>query len=255
MREAVSGVGTKYLVDTLNPTGLPQVLDETVNGAVTRTYAYGLQRISENQLNGSTWTPSFYGYDGHGNVRFLTNSTGTVTDTYQYDAFGRLIASTGSTPNKFLYSGEQFDSNVGLYNLRARYYNQGTGRFWTRDPAEGNLGLPQTLHKYLYVGGDPVMFRDPTGYEEAEEEAGALNIDITFTKHGAEHLVGTNVSRSEIEPIIEADMREILAGRQAPLGSLGREWWGYVQVQGIGFIYKVYIVSTAWLSVSSYYPE
>ena len=30
------------------------VLDELVNGAVTKTYAYGLQRISENQLGGST---------------------------------------------------------------------------------------------------------------------------------------------------------------------------------------------------------
>ena len=57
--ETVGGATTKYLVDTLNPTGLPQVLDETVNGAVTRTYAYGLQRISENQLNGSTWTAGY----------------------------------------------------------------------------------------------------------------------------------------------------------------------------------------------------
>jgi len=46
------------------------VLDELVSGAVTKTYTYGLQRISENQLSGSTWTPTFYGYDGHGNVRF-----------------------------------------------------------------------------------------------------------------------------------------------------------------------------------------
>src|SRR5206468_1353912 len=42
--ETVGGATTKYLVDALNPTGLPQVLDETVNGGVTRTYAYGLQR-------------------------------------------------------------------------------------------------------------------------------------------------------------------------------------------------------------------
>src|SRR3989454_4504194 len=133
--ETVGGATTKYLVDTVNPTGLPQVVDETVNGVLTRTYAYGLQRINENQLAGSTWTPSFYGYDGHGNVRFLTNSAGTVTDTYQYDAFGRLIA-TGNTPNNYLYSGEQFDSNAGLYNLRARYYNQATERFWARDPVE-----------------------------------------------------------------------------------------------------------------------
>jgi len=96
--ETVSGTTTKYLVDTVNPTGLPQVLDETVSGSVTRTYGYGLQRISENQLSGSTWTPSFYGHDGHGNVRLLTSSTGSGTDTYTFDAFGRLISFTGASP-------------------------------------------------------------------------------------------------------------------------------------------------------------
>ena len=64
-----------------------------------------------------------------------------MTDSYQYDAFGRLIALTGSTPNDYLYSGEWSDS-IGLYNLRARYYNQATGRFWARDPAEGDQDLP-----------------------------------------------------------------------------------------------------------------
>ena len=158
--ESVGGAATKYLVDTINPTGLPQVLDETVSGAVTRTYAYGLQRISEDQLNGATWTPSFYGYDGHGNVRFLTNSAGTVTDTYQYDAFGRLIATTGSTPNNFLYSGEQFDGNLGLYYLRARYLNQATGRFWARDPVEGKQCCGLSWNPYIYVKDNPVKAVD-----------------------------------------------------------------------------------------------
>src|SRR2546426_4004877 len=99
--ETVGGATTKYLVDTLNPTALPQVVDETVNGVLTRTYAYGLQRISENQQVGSTWTPSFYGYDGHGNVRFLTNMAGKGTDPDQYDAFCRILSVTGSTANKF----------------------------------------------------------------------------------------------------------------------------------------------------------
>jgi hypothetical protein len=114
--ETVGGTTTKYLVDSLNPTGSPQVIDELVSGAVTRTYACGLQRISENQKIGTTQTASFYGYDGHGNVRFLTGSTGTVTDTYVYDAFGMPITTSGTTPNSFLYSGEQFDSTLGMYS-------------------------------------------------------------------------------------------------------------------------------------------
>jgi hypothetical protein len=81
VRETAGGVTTAYLVDTLNPTGYSQVLDELVSSSVKKTYTYGLQRISENQLSGTTWTPTFYGYDRHGNVRFLTSSTGTVGNT------------------------------------------------------------------------------------------------------------------------------------------------------------------------------
>ncbi len=60
-------------------------------GVVTRQYTYGLQRIGEEQQISNVWTPSFYGYDGGGNVRQLTNSTGAVTDTYEYDAFGNAF--------------------------------------------------------------------------------------------------------------------------------------------------------------------
>lgn len=168
MSESISGSATKFLVEDKNPTHLPQVLDELVNGSVTRTYAYGRQRISENQLINGTWTPSFYGYDGHGNVRFLSNSAGTITDSYDFDAFGMPIRSSGSTPNQFLYSGERNDGNIGLYDLRARYYNQSTGRFWSMDPYPGKRSVPSTLHKYAYTANDPVNYMDPTGLGEVE---------------------------------------------------------------------------------------
>jgi RHS repeat-associated protein len=170
--KTVNGVTTRYLVeDDVNPTGYPQVLDELTGSTVTRTYTYGLQRISENQIVNSTWTPSFYGYDGGGNVRQLTNSAGTVTDTYEYDAFGNSFAKTGSTPNNYLYRGEQFDPDLGLYYLRARYYNPAIGRFLSRDPLDGNANDPASLHKYLYADGDPINRIDPTGREGLIETA------------------------------------------------------------------------------------
>jgi RHS repeat-associated protein len=61
------------------------------------------------------------------------------------------------------YRGEQFDSDLGLYYLRARYYNPNTGGFMSRDPEDGVPADPQSLHKYLYAGGDPVNGIDPTG--------------------------------------------------------------------------------------------
>jgi len=167
--KTVNGVTTKYLVeDDMNPTGYPQVLDELTNGVVTRTYTYGLQRISEDQIVSNAWAPGFYGYDGGGNVRQLTNLAGAVTDTYEYDAFGNKINSTGTTPNNYLYRGEQYDGDLGLYYLRARYYNPATGRFMSRDPEDHAPTAPNQLHKYLYAGGDPVNAFDPTGRDLAE---------------------------------------------------------------------------------------
>jgi RHS repeat-associated protein len=177
--ETVGGLTTTYLVDTQNPTGYAQVIDELQSGTVTRTYAYGLERIDENQQIASTWTPSFYAYDGHGSIRQLTNSAGTVTDTYDYDAFGNLINSTGSTPNNYLFAGEQYDSALALYYNRARYLNTTTGRFWSMDTVDGQDRDPLSLHKYLYAEGNPVDNLDATG-NEIDEVMGSFAISATI---------------------------------------------------------------------------
>src|SRR5271166_3581791 len=172
--ETVGGVTTNYLVDTVNPTGYAQVVDE-LQGAVSRTYSYGLERINENQILNSTWTPSFYGYDGHGSVRQLTSAAGAVTDGYDYDAFGNLSNSTGSTPNNYLFAGEQYDPALALYYNRARYLNTATGRFWGIDTSEGDDSSPISLHKYLYVGANPVD-RTDTSSNEIDEVMAGLDI-------------------------------------------------------------------------------
>ncbi len=178
--KTVGGVTTRYLIDDMNPTGYPQVVDELVNGSVTRQYTYGLQRISEN-LNptvtaNSTWTASFYGVDGAGSVRQLTNSTGTVTDTYEYDAFGNKINQTGTTPNNYLYRGERWDADLSLYYLRARWYNPATGSFMSRDPYGGNLWDPSSQHRYKYARANPVNYIDPSG----RGAFGELGLNLSF---------------------------------------------------------------------------
>jgi RHS repeat-associated protein len=157
------GTATAYLVDSLNPTGYPQVLEELVGGAVQRVYTYGTSRISQSQYLNNTWTTSFYGYDGQGSVRFLTDGTGAVTDRYTYDAFGNQLAASGTTPNLYRYVGEPFDQALQLIYLRTRYMNPASGRFWTMDSAQGDPFDPPSLHKYLYADGDPLNRFDPLG--------------------------------------------------------------------------------------------
>ncbi len=106
----------------------------------------------------------YYHYDGHGNVRFLTDSDGNITDSYSYDAYGNLLQKEGDTENDFLYTGEQYNANTGLYYLRARYMDPSTGTFTSMDSYGGSISDPVSLHKYLYANANPVTYSDPSGY-------------------------------------------------------------------------------------------
>jgi RHS repeat-associated protein len=123
-----------------------------------------------------------------------------LTDTFTYDAFGLLIGRTGATPNLYLYAGEQFDPDLGLYYNRARYLNVGTGRFWTMDSYEGVSDEPLSLHKYAYAHNDPLNLNDPSGFAP-------VGLPLWFYA-----AVGRSVER-EI-------FRDFLTGATGPLGRL-----------------------------------
>ncbi len=76
--------------------------------------------------------------------------------------FGAIRSQTGSSPNEFKFTGEQVDG-TGLQYLRARYYDQATGRFLTHDPLSGWAQRPQTQNPYPYVTNNPLNLRDPYG--------------------------------------------------------------------------------------------
>ena len=190
--KTVNSVTTLYLVDEQNPSGYAQVLEElsATTGstpALVRNYVYGNDLISEDQVlndgqGGLAWSQSFYGYDGHGNVRYLTDVNGNITDTYDYDAFGNQIAETGTTPNVYLYCEQQYDDTLGLYYNRARYLDTDSARFWTLDKNEGEQDDPESLHRYLYVQGNPINSTDPSGFSPITDLLEAIGIDQTVDK-------------------------------------------------------------------------
>jgi len=63
--------------------------------------------------------------------------TAAATDHYRYDGYGNLLAAQGSTPNPYRFAGEEFESDLGLYNLRARWMSPANGRFLSRDSFDG----------------------------------------------------------------------------------------------------------------------
>lgn len=155
-----------YVNDTSG--SLTMVVAETDEADKEKAYyTRGLELISM-EKEGEIW---YYLYDGHGNVRNLTNEEGRVTDRYTYEAYGTLIENKGDTENEFLYTGEQYNTFSGFYYLRARYMNPGTGTFISKDSYQGNIHDPVTLHKYLYANANPVMYTDPSGCESVASAA------------------------------------------------------------------------------------
>jgi len=102
-------------------------------------------------------------------VTALVNSSGDVQKKYNYSTYGTEL-SYGSTSgnqatsetlsltqNPFTYSSYYFDSESGLYYLKARYYDPQIGGFLSMD----TYNLP---NRYMYVNGNPIMGIDPLGH-------------------------------------------------------------------------------------------
>ena len=198
---------THYLTDSNNPTGYAQVIEEkdplaAAGEELSKVHLYGHDLVSTEQRDsslGSSVLSSlvFYSYDGLGSVRSITDQTGTVQETYDYDAYGTLIAFSKRNAegalellnpenfqlatSSFLFTGEQWDDDLGMYFLRARFLNTNTGRFHSQDSYEGRNGEPQTLHKYLYVHGNPVMSLDPSGNVSLSEVSSTIGTLLSFS--------------------------------------------------------------------------
>jgi RHS repeat-associated protein len=227
VRKTVSGATTYYLVDSLNPSGYAQVLEDltTIGSTPSRLYSYGLNLISERQSGGTT---SYYGFDGNGNTRFLTAANGSISDTYAYDAFGDLFTSTGTTPNDYLYAGQQHDANLGFYYLRARYMNPATGRFLTRDTVDGNIFDPSSLHRYTYTADDPINRIDPNGKEFLPTTLVAIAIAVTLAVIDVSVISQTYVNYRKYFTLTDQDKaiaiaqdNQAIAGLQAIINSDG----------------------------------
>ena len=154
-----NSVQTRFVVDR-NQAYAQVVHELNAQNVNSVTYTHGDDLISQDR----TGNVNYYNYDGLGSTRSLTNGNGQVTDTYLYSAYGQLIDQAGSTSNNYLFAGEQFDSALDQYYLRARYYDAGNGRFTQMDTYQGRMGEPVTLHKYAYGNLDPVNGVDPSGH-------------------------------------------------------------------------------------------
>jgi RHS repeat-associated protein len=184
-RKDTSGAVYNYYWVPQEVLGLAQVLNET-DGAGSNRVSYVLGPNGVIGFVDGAGNDFYYLTDALGSVLALTDAAGNITDTYDYDEFGVLLSSTGSTYNPLRFTGQYYDSETGFYYLRNRYYAPEQGRFVRRDPLGAHGGrilslsksipgkreasltwsLPTTLlvgSLYAYVANNPAIFVDPEG--------------------------------------------------------------------------------------------
>jgi len=152
-KSSSTGTTTNYVYDGAN---LLEELDST--GNVLARYSDGLG-IDEPLAMLRGGTTSFYEADGLGSITSLSNGAGALANTYTYDTFGKVTASTGSITNPLQYTAREFDTETSLNYYRARYYDVSVGRFLNEDPIRFKGGIDF----YTYVGNSPANALDPSG--------------------------------------------------------------------------------------------
>ncbi|WP_239327081.1 RHS repeat domain-containing protein [Snodgrassella gandavensis] len=144
--------------------------------------AYGWQPDSDwgtsslwqtNLSEGQSLKNASYHYlinDHLGTPQLAINSTGEQSWKINSDAFGNSeLAANNQITMNLRFPGQYYDAETGLSYNYFRDYDAKTGRYIQSDP----IGLAGGINTYGYVGGNPLVYSDPTGEIAPAVVAGA----------------------------------------------------------------------------------
>jgi RHS repeat-associated protein len=113
-------------------------------------------------------TNRYYYQDASGSTTHLASSTGAILEWYRYDLQGTPVFYNASNTQinataygvRHLFTGQQWYNEIGLYDLRNRFYSPDMGRFLQADPSgfNGDAG-----NLYRYCGNNPLTRSDASG--------------------------------------------------------------------------------------------
>jgi RHS repeat-associated protein len=166
------GTVTRYAHD---PIGLVDVAAEyDGGGALVARYVHGFGLVARIAAGGSA---AYYAFDGTGHTRQMTDPTGSVANTYDYDPFGIPLQTSETIPNPFRFVGRfgVIEAGNGLSYMRARHFARELGRFNSNDPT--GLASGDT-NPYTYCFNSTASCTDPLGTFSFDDGLDAVDYPI-----------------------------------------------------------------------------
>ncbi len=135
--------------------------------------------------------------DALGSIEAITDETGATVASIEHDPFGATrsgdAANTGVHTD---FTGQEFDAELGLVNMRGRIYDPKMGRFTTADPFV-TMPVGVGLNRYAYVFNNPLRYIDPSGFDKNDTNSTECDTSCQATKGsiigGGIFLVGAGV--------------------------------------------------------------
>ncbi len=150
-----------------------QVVEERVDSSTDadRQFVWGKRYIDDLILrdrdttsNGTLDERLYALQDANWNLTSVVNTSGTVQQRFNYDAYGMpefltsdFAASTNTKSFEVLYTGYRFEKNTMIFHVRHRVMNAALGCWVQRDPLEDVDGAAL----YAYAMENPLNLRDP----------------------------------------------------------------------------------------------
>jgi RHS repeat-associated protein len=144
-----------------------QHYEAVVNGAVTKYYFAGTQRIAlrkDGVLN-------FVMGDHLGSTSLTTDENGNELASMRYKAWGETRHATGNLNTDYQYTGQRTVGEIGLHFYReaslwdnARWYDSSLSRFTSADTIIPSTQGVQGWDRFAYTNNNPVRYTDPSGH-------------------------------------------------------------------------------------------
>jgi len=142
-----------------------------------------------------------------------------------------MIANATGT-EKYTFTGQFIEADIGLYYFGARWYDASLGRFISEDPIKGSMLSSQSQNPYVYCMNNPLRYVDPTGMMTVEHIV-VNGHDVTLIDgHPAEYWSGSG-SRGESmfdrvaqEHYDRVSRGKYTSGEYYTHGDFGTDSWG-----------------------------